>query len=114
MSSYSANGANSLAASALSGAEISRQLGGDGSVSADGWSRCPCPAHHGTRASLSLELTAPDRLIVRCWSCDCSLAVVLMAIDARLGTSFSYRLDAAADFTDPPVAAGTGKPAEAR
>jgi hypothetical protein len=29
---------------------------------------------------------------------------VLQAIDARLGTSFSYQLDAGTDFTDPPKA----------
>ena len=80
-------------------AEIARRLGGDDVVSADGWCRAPCPAHHGTAANLSLRLHGPGRLVVRCWSHGCPADEILQAIDARLGTRFG-RTDAAADFTD--------------
>ena len=96
---YNPNAPRPPAASAMPVAEIARRLGGDGSVSVDGRSRCPCPAHNGTRPNLSLKLVEPHRLAVKCWSKDCCSDEILRAIDKRLGTRFS-RPDAAADFAD--------------
>jgi hypothetical protein len=105
---------NSSKPHALLAAEISRRLGGYGAVSSDGWSRAPCPAHRSRSTdSLSMKLTAPGRLTVKCWSRRCSSEEILQAIDARLGTSFSYGLDAATDFADAPAAVSIRNSAEA-
>lgn len=85
--------------SALSAAEISLRLGGDGLVSVDGWSRAPCPAHGGTGNNLSLKIDAAGRLCAVCHSHHCSRDEIARALDEQLGTRFG-RPDAAAEFAD--------------
>jgi hypothetical protein len=76
-------------AAAWSSSSIALALGGNGVVSAEGWARCPCPAHNGTRPSLSLKLEGPQKLRVRCFSRRCPSLSVLRAIDQQLGTRFA-------------------------
>jgi hypothetical protein len=73
----------------LGTSEVSLLLGGDGSVNADGWARCPCPAHAGTGNNLSLRITRDGRLLVRCFSVGCDPDAIRAAIDKLLGTTFS-------------------------
>src|SRR5690349_14088169 len=80
---------------------IARALGGTGVASRAGWYRCPCPAHRGTRPSLSVKDNGPGRLVAKCWSRRCLPIAVLRAIDHQLGTSFVHA-EAAAAFADAP------------
>jgi hypothetical protein len=68
---------------------LSLALGGDGVVNTEGWARCPCPAHNGTRPSLSIRLEGLHKLHVRCWSLHCPPLSVLRVVDERLGTRFA-------------------------
>jgi hypothetical protein len=81
-------------------AEIAAALGGDGTKSSNGWYRCPCPAHSGTNASLSIKTRSPNGLHAKCFSKGCSTTEILVAIDGVLGTRFSRKATAAETFAD--------------
>jgi hypothetical protein len=54
----------------------------------DGWT-AQCPAHHGTHFNLSVDWNTPgDRLLLKCWSRDCSAAEVMAALDLPIAALF--------------------------
>jgi hypothetical protein len=54
----------------------------------DGWV-AQCPAHQGTHFNLSVDWNTPgDRLLLKCWSRDCSAAEVMAALDLPVSALF--------------------------
>jgi hypothetical protein len=54
----------------------------------DGWT-AQCPAHQGTHFNLSVDWNTPgDRLLLKCWSRDCSAAEVMAALDLPIAALF--------------------------